>query len=275
MSTEESTIKAEAEAEVKAALSGKKSDRVMVKIDNLKKSFGSLEVLKGINIEVKEGETVAIIGPSGSGKSTMLRCLNLLEVPTSGKVSIGDLTYDSEHLDKKLVLEFQRSTAMVFQSYCLFENKTALQNITLPLVKVKKTPQKEADEIGIGLLRKVGLEERKDYYPSQLSGGQQQRVSIARALALKPKVILFDEPTSALDPELVQGVLDVIKDVAEQHITTILVTHEMAFARDVADRAIFMAGGEVVEEGPAYDVITNPQEERTKQFLSRFLSSGE
>jgi ABC-type polar amino acid transport system ATPase subunit len=162
---------------------------------------------------------------------------------------------------------------MVFQNYCLFENKTALKNITLPLVKVKKMSKDEAEKIGLELLERVGLLDRKDYYPSQLSGGQQQRVGIARALALNPDVILFDEPTSALDPELVQGVLDVIRQISEEKITTLVVTHEMAFARDVADRVVFMDGGEVVEQGDAVQVITNPQEKRTQQFLQRFLNN--
>jgi ABC-type polar amino acid transport system ATPase subunit len=245
----------------------------MIKIEGMYKSFGDLEVLKGIDLEVQEGETVAIIGPSGSGKSTMLRCLNLLETPQKGKVTIGSHQYDSEHLDKKKFLEIRRATAMVFQNYCLFENKTALKNITLPLVKVKKMSKDEAEKIGLELLERVGLLDRKDYYPSQLSGGQQQRVGIARALALNPDVILFDEPTSALDPELVQGVLDVIRQISEEKITTLVVTHEMAFARDVADRVVFMDGGEVVEQGDAVQVITNPQEKRTQQFLQRFLNN--
>ena len=243
----------------------------MIRVENLHKSFGNLDVLKGVDLEVQEGETVAIIGPSGSGKSTLLRCLNLLEVPEKGVVTIGNHRYDSEHIDKKTFLEIRRATAMVFQSYCLFENKTAAQNITLPLTKVRKMSGREAGGIADNLLEQVGLIDRKNYYPSQLSGGQQQRVGIARALALSPDVILFDEPTSALDPELVQGVLDVIRSVAEQNITTIIVTHEMAFARDVADRVIFMADGYVIEEGEAKQVITAPREPRTKQFLSRFL----
>ena len=246
----------------------------MVKIENLHKSFGDLEVLKGIDLEIEEGETVAIIGPSGSGKSTLLRCLNLLETPQQGKVTIGHHSYDSAHITKSTYLEMRRATAMVFQAYCLFENKTAIQNITLPLIKAKKVPHKEAEAIAEELLDKVGLTERKHYYPSQMSGGQQQRVGIARALALKPDVILFDEPTSALDPELVQGVLDVIRDVARQKITTIIVTHEMAFARDVADCVVFMADGEIVESGNAREVITSPKEERTKQFLKRFTDSS-
>ncbi len=243
----------------------------MIKIEGLHKSFGELDVLKGIDLEVAEGETVAIIGPSGSGKSTLLRCIDLLEVPQKGKVQIGSHSYDSEHLNKKKYLEIRRATAMVFQTYCLFENKTALKNITLPLIKVKKMPRQEAEKIAEELLDRVGLADRKDHYPSQLSGGQQQRVGIARALALKPDAILFDEPTSSLDPELVQGVLDVIKQVSREKITTLIVTHEMAFARDVADRVIFMDGGRIVEQGDARQVISNPKEERTKQFLTRFM----
>lgn len=245
----------------------------MIKIEGLHKSFADIEVLKGIDLEVAEGETVAIIGPSGSGKSTMLRCLNLLETPQSGKVTIGNHRYDSEHLDKKTFLEIRRATAMVFQNYCLFENKTALKNITLPLIKVKKMSKSEAEKIAFRLLERVGLSDKKDFYPSQLSGGQQQRVGIARALALNPDVILFDEPTSALDPELVQGVLDVIRQISEEKITTLVVTHEMAFARDVADRVVFMDGGEIVEQGDAVQVITSPREQRTKQFLQRFLNN--
>lgn len=244
----------------------------MIKIEGMHKSFADLEVLKGIDLEVAEGETVAIIGPSGSGKSTMLRCLNLLETPQKGKVTIGSHYYDSEHLDKKTFLEIRRATAMVFQNYCLFENKTALKNITLPLIKVKKMSKSEAEEVALGLLERVGLSDKRNYYPSQLSGGQQQRVGIARALALNPDVILFDEPTSALDPELVQGVLDVIKQISEEKITTLVVTHEMAFARDVADRVVFMDGGEIVEQGDAVQVITQPREQRTRQFLQRFLN---
>ncbi len=244
----------------------------MIKINNLHKSFGDLDVLKGIDIEIQDGETIAIIGPSGSGKSTFLRCLNLLEVPQKGSVAIGQHHYDSEHLSKNNYLEMRRVTAMVFQNYHLFANKTVIKNITLPLTVVKKIKEKEAVMIGEELLKKVGLLDKKDNFPSQLSGGQQQRVGIARALALKPEVILFDEPTSALDPELVQGVLDVIKSIAEDNITTIIVTHEMAFARDVADRVVFMADGNIVEQGPARELIEHPKEERTKRFLQRFLN---
>lgn len=245
----------------------------MIKVENLNKSFGDNHVLKDISLEVKDQETLAIIGPSGSGKSTFLRCLDLLEVPESGKVTIDDHFYDAEHLTKDKFLEIRRATAMVFQNYNLFANKKVIDNIALPLIVTQKKSKEEAYATAEELLERVDLTQRKDYYPYELSGGQQQRVGIARALALHPNVILFDEPTSALDPELVQGVLDVIKGVASQNITTIIVTHEMAFARDVADRVIFMDGGHIVEEGKAYDVITHPQKDRTKQFLSRFLSA--
>ncbi len=242
----------------------------MIKAENIRKSFGDLTVLNGISFEVQKGETLAIIGPSGSGKSTLLRCINLLETPDKGIVTIGSHQYDSEHLTKKKTLEIQRATAMVFQNYALFANMTAIKNITLPLVKVKKMSADEAHERALELLDKVGLKERAEFYPSQLSGGQQQRVGIARALALNPEVILFDEPTSALDPELVQGVLDVMREIAREKITSIVVTHEMQFATEAADHVIFMDGGNIVEEGAPKDVILNPKEERTRQFLGSF-----
>jgi len=245
----------------------------MITVKDLHKSFGNLEVLKGIDLEVNDGETLAIIGPSGSGKSTFLRCLNLLEVPQQGEVYIGNHYYDAKKVSKKDFLDIRRATAMVFQGYHLFENKNIIKNITLPLTVVKKMSEKDAVHIAEQLLKRVGLLDKKKYYPSQLSGGQQQRVAIARALALKPEVILFDEPTSALDPELVEEVLDVIKTVAQDNITTIIVTHEMSFARDVADRVAFMDNGEIIEIGQAKQVITKPQQERTKQFLQRYLKS--
>lgn len=245
----------------------------MIKVRNIHKSFDDIEVLKGIDLDVNDGETIAIIGPSGSGKSTFLRCLNLLEVPQKGTVEIGEHFYDSEHLKKENFLEIRRATAMVFQDYHLFENKNVIKNITLPLTTVKKMHKDEANQIAEELLDRVGLLDKKDMRPSELSGGQQQRVAIARALALKPEIILFDEPTSALDPELVQEVLDVIKEIAKENMTSIIVTHEMSFARDVADRVIFMDGGYIVEQGNAREVITNPQQERTKKFLGRILNN--
>lgn len=241
----------------------------MIKVEHLSKSFGSLQVFKDLNLEFEDGETVAIIGPSGSGKSTFLRCLNLLEQPEEGSVTIGTHHYDSHHLTKDVYLEIRRATAMVFQSFNLFENKNVLNNVTLPMIVAQNKSKEEAEKIAVGLLKQVDLLERKNYFPSQLSGGQQQRVSIARALALDPEVILFDEPTSALDPELVGGVLDVIKNIKKENMTKIIVTHEMAFARDVADRVIFMEGGKVVEQGPAKEVINHPKEERTRQFLRK------
>ncbi len=245
----------------------------MIKVRNIHKSFGNIEVLKGIDLDVSDGETIAIIGPSGSGKSTFLRCLNLLEVPQKGTVEIGQHFYDSEHLKKENYLDIRRATAMVFQDYHLFENKNVIKNITLPLTVVKKMHKDDANQLAEELLDRVGLLDKKDMRPSELSGGQQQRVAIARALALKPEIILFDEPTSALDPELVQEVLDVIKGIAKENMTSIIVTHEMTFARDVADRVIFMDGGYIVEQGNAREVITNPQQERTKKFLGRIIKN--
>ncbi len=245
----------------------------MIKVRNIHKSFGDIEVLKGIDLDMNDGETVAIIGPSGSGKSTFLRCLNLLEVPQKGTVEIGKHYYDSEHLKKENYLDIRRATAMVFQDYHLFENKNVIKNITLPLTVVKKMPKDDANQLAEELLDRVGLLDKKDMRPSELSGGQQQRVAIARALALKPEIILFDEPTSALDPELVQEVLDVIKGIAKENMTSIIVTHEMTFARDVADRVIFMDGGYIVEQGNAKEVITNPKQERTRKFLGRIINN--
>jgi putative amino-acid transport system ATP-binding protein len=244
----------------------------MIQIRGLDKSFGDLHVLDHIDLDVNDGETVAIIGPSGSGKSTLLRCLNLLEVPQGGSVSIDNHHYEAGHIHKKTFLEMRRATGMVFQDYNLFANHTVLENITLPLKIVKKQSKDQATKTALALLEKVDLVDKKDAYPNALSGGQMQRVAIARALALKPSAILYDEPTSALDPELVSGVLDVIKDVSKDN-TTIIVTHEMAFARDVADRVVFMADGHIIEQGPASVLMTHPQKERTKQFLDRFLNS--
>ncbi|MBQ4220233.1 MAG: amino acid ABC transporter ATP-binding protein [Butyrivibrio sp.] len=248
----------------------------MIKLQGLYKSYGAKNILNGIDIEVNKGETVAIIGPSGAGKSTALRCINILERPDKGTLTIGEKSYDLAKLTSKEILEIRQSTAMVFQNFSLFENKTALQNITLPLIKAKKINKDEAEKIAIENLAQVGLLDWKDHYPSQLSGGQQQRVGIARALALNPEVILFDEPTSALDPEKVQDVLEIIKRISkEQHITSVIVTHELEFALDVADKIMFLADGKVVEEGTAKEVLKNPKDERTVKFLGHFADKLE
>ncbi|WP_027209069.1 amino acid ABC transporter ATP-binding protein [Butyrivibrio hungatei] len=248
----------------------------MIKLQGLHKSYGAKTILSGIDLEVNKGETVAIIGPSGAGKSTALRCINLLETPDKGTLTIGEKSYDLAKLTSKEILEIRQSTAMVFQNFSLFENKTALQNITLPLIKAKKINKYEAEKIAIENLAQVGLLDWKDHYPSQLSGGQQQRVGIARALALNPEVILFDEPTSALDPEKVQDVLEIIKRISkEQHITSVIVTHELEFALDVADKIMFLADGKVVEEGTAKEVLKNPKDERTVKFLGHFADKLE
>ncbi|MBM7834281.1 amino acid ABC transporter ATP-binding protein [Clostridium sardiniense] len=244
----------------------------MIKVKGLKKNFKKLEVLKDINLEVKTGEVVVILGPSGSGKSTFLRCLNYLEKPDSGEISIGDVNINVENVSKKDIANLRKQSAMVFQHYNLFNNKTVLQNVTEALLVVKRLNKDEAIKIALNTLKKVGMEDKKDVYPGTLSGGQKQRVSIARAMAINPNVILFDEPTSALDPELVTEVLNVIKDLAKEHRTMIIVTHEMSFARDVGDRIIFMSDGVVVEEGTPDEIFKFPKNDRTKQFLSRFVN---
>lgn len=243
----------------------------MITVKNLKKSFGNLEVLKDINLHVDKGEVISILGPSGSGKSTFLRCLNYLEIPTSGVLTIGDTTINAKTANKTEINSLRKESAMVFQNYNLFNNKTVLENVTEALIVVKKLSKAEAINIAIDSLKKVGMEEKKDVYPKTLSGGQKQRVSIARAIALNPKVILFDEPTSALDPELVSEVLAVIKDLAREHRTMLIVTHEMSFARDVSDRVIFMDNGYIVEEGTPKEIFSNPKQDRTKQFLNKFI----
>ena len=243
----------------------------MIDIENLRKSFGDVEVLKGINLTIKEKEVVVIIGPSGSGKSTLLRCMNYLEEPTSGEVSVDGIVLDGEANINKV----REEVGMVFQRFNLFPHMTVLQNIMLAPIKVRHVAKQEAEETARKLLARVGLADKADAYPSQLSGGQQQRVAIARALALDPDVLCFDEPTSALDPELTGEVLRVIRGLADRRMTMVIVTHEMAFARDVADRVIFMDGGVIVEQGPARDVIERPQEERTRQFLSRYAQNAE
>lgn len=239
----------------------------MISVKNLKKSFGKNTVLNGVDLHVDRGDVLAIIGPSGSGKSTLLRCLNLLEVPEEGTIQIGETNVDVAKMGRKEVHNLRQETAMVFQNYNLFKNKTALQNVTEALIVAKKMSKQEAEKIGKELLIKVGLEDKFHQYPSTLSGGQQQRVGIARALAVNPNAILFDEPTSALDPEWVSEVLQVIKDIAKQNTTMIIVTHEMKFAEEVANRVIFMADGNIVEENDPKELFHHPQNPRTKQFL--------
>lgn len=244
----------------------------MLKITRLRKKFGNLEVLKGIDLTAEQGQVVAILGSSGSGKTTLLRCLNFLEIPEEGRIKIGDVCIDAQDYSSRELNLLRRQSAMVFQHYNLFRNRTCLQNVTESLLANKVMNKKSAEEYGMQLLRKVGLEDKKDVYPSKLSGGQQQRVSIARALAVKPSVILFDEPTSALDPELVAEVLNTIRAIAETHTTTMLiVTHEMNFAREVADKIVFMEQGKILEEGSPEEIFRTPKNDRTRQFLSRYL----
>lgn len=244
----------------------------MIEVKNIKKDFGRHQVLKDVSVKVEDGQVVVILGPSGSGKTTLLRCINFLENADSGRLTIGDSQVDLKKASKKEILGIRRKTAFVFQNYNLFANKTAIENVMEGLVTARHVPKAEARKRGEEALNWVGLSDRYDYYPCQLSGGQQQRVGIARAFVLNPEVILFDEPTSALDPELVGETLEIIKKVAEKGITMIVVTHEMSFAQDVADKVIFMDGGVVVEEGKPEDIFSNPKEERTRQFLSRIIS---
>lgn len=241
----------------------------MYKVCELSKKYGNLEVLKNISVDIKEGEVVCIIGPSGSGKSTFLRCLNLFEEPTGGEMYYNGKSIMDKGLDRRSLRE---EVGMVFQKYNLFPLHTVVQNVMLAPVLTKKKNRKEAEEIALELLKKVGLKDKADVYPKTLSGGQQQRVAIARALAMEPKMLLFDEPTAALDPELVGDVLDVMKQLAKGGMTMVVVTHEMGFARDVCDRVIFMDKGYIVEEGSPTEIFTNPKNDRTKEFLSRVLN---
>lgn len=240
----------------------------VIQVNNLKKSFGELEVLKDISTEVKEQEVVCVVGPSGSGKSTFLRCLNRLEEITDGHVIVNgnDITDPKININK-----IRQEVGMVFQHFNLFPHKTVLQNITLAPIKTKGVDKDAAKQTALELLRKVGLEEKADSYPGELSGGQKQRVAIARALAMEPKVMLFDEPTSALDPEMIGEVLEVMKDLAREGMTMVVVTHEMGFAREVGDRVIFMDGGYIVEEDVPGELFGNPKHERTKAFLGKVL----
>ncbi|USB31576.1 amino acid ABC transporter ATP-binding protein [Paenibacillus sp. YPG26] len=240
----------------------------MISVKNLHKSYGKLEILKGINAEIEKGEVVVVIGPSGSGKSTFLRCLNLLEQPTAGEIRFeGELITDKKH---NINLTRERM-GMVFQQFNLFPHKTVLQNIMLAPMQVKNQDRAKAEEIALDLLRTVGLEDKKGAYPAQLSGGQKQRIAIARALAMEPHVMLFDEPTSALDPEMVGEVLDVMKKLAEKGMTMVIVTHEMGFAREVGDRILFMDQGHIIEQGTPDVVLGNPTHPRTQDFLSKVL----
>lgn len=239
----------------------------MIEIKNLHKSYGSNEVLKGIDQIVSEAEVLCIVGPSGSGKSTMLRCINLLEVPTSGEVFI-----DGELVTQQNINEIRTKMGMVFQNFNLFPHMTVLDNITCAPINIKGVSKADAEAKAIELLTRVGLANKVNAYPRSLSGGQQQRVAIARALAMDPEIMLFDEPTSALDPEMVGEVLDVMKNLAKEGLAMIVVTHEMGFAKEVADKVIFMDGGVIVEQGTPEEVLVNPAEERTKNFLSKVLS---
>ncbi|KAB8137624.1 amino acid ABC transporter ATP-binding protein [Gracilibacillus oryzae] len=240
----------------------------MISVKHLKKTFGELEVLKDINVEIKQKEVVVVIGPSGSGKSTFLRCLNLIESITEGTVEIDGKVLTDKKVD---INKLRAEVGMVFQQFNLFPHKTVLQNITLPMITVRKWNKKDAEKKAMELLAKVGLEDKAGAYPDSLSGGQKQRVAIARALGMEPKVMLFDEPTSALDPEMVGEVLEVMKQLAEEGMTMVVVTHEMGFAREVGDRVIFMDQGYVVEENDPKSIFQNPQHERTQAFLSKVL----
>ena len=239
----------------------------MIKLENVHKSFGKNEVLKGINLHIKQGQVVVIIGPSGSGKSTVLRTMNYLEEPTSGKVIVDGMDLS----DKKKLNEVRAKVGMVFQNFNLFPHMTVMDNLTLAQTKVRKTSTDEAKKIGQALLDRVGLGDKANAYPDSLSGGQKQRVAIARALAMKPKVMLFDEPTSALDPEMVSEVLDVMKSLAEDGMTMVIVTHEMGFAKKVADRVLFVDGGLILEDDTPERVFDSPTNERTKSFLDKIL----
>lgn len=242
-----------------------------MKLINIHKKFGKNEVIKGVDLEINKGEVISIIGPSGTGKSTLLRCINSLEIADQGQIQIDELNINLNKISKHEKLYLRRNTAMVFQGFYLFNNKTVINNITEGLIVVKKMNKDKAQEKALNILKEVGLSEKKDEYPSSLSGGQQQRVAIARALVLEPKILLFDEPTSSLDLELVNEVLLLIKKIANDNNTMIIVTHEINFARNVSDRVCFMDKGVILEQGPAKEIIDNPQNERTKQFLNNLM----
>ena len=241
----------------------------MIEVKDLNKHFGKLHVLKGINNNIKKGEVVVVIGPSGSGKSTFLRCLNLLEVPTSGEIIFEGTDITSKNSD---INKLRQKMGMVFQQFNLFPHMTVLQNITLAPLKLKGIDKDEVEKIAFKLLKRIGLEDKADTYPNNLSGGQKQRIAIARALAMSPDMMLFDEPTSALDPEMVGEVLEVMKDLAREGMTMVVVTHEMGFAKEVGDRVVFMDGGLIIEEGTPEEIFNNPKNERTKNFLAKVLA---
>ena len=239
----------------------------MIKLENVVKNFGDVHVLKNVNLTVNKGEKLVVIGPSGSGKSTLIRCMNYLEEPTSGKVTVDG--YDLNF--KRSLARVRQYTAMVFQQFNLYPHMTVLENLTLAPIKLQNVSKKAAEESGLKYLEKVGLSEKANAYPSQLSGGQQQRVAIARALNMHPKIMLFDEPTSALDPEMIQEVLDVLVGLSKENITMVVVTHEMGFAKQVADRIVFMDGGQIIEEAHPKEFFSNPKNERSKSFLNKII----
>ena len=244
---------------------------MFLEIKDIHKSFGEnenrVEVLKGIDINVNQGEFVVMLGPSGSGKTTLLRCINFLETADQGTMLFDEKEYDLASMHKNDIRDIRKKTGFVFQNYNLFANKTALQNVMLGLTSARKMDKKQAEKIGLEMLRKVGMEDRASHYPSQLSGGQQQRVAIARALATNPEIIYFDEPTSALDPELIGEVLNVMRELANEGMTMIVVTHEMSFAKEVSNHVIFMEGGKIIEQGTSKEFFGNPKQERTREFL--------
>ena len=239
----------------------------VLEIKDIHKSFGLLNVLNGVNLSVHKGDVIAILGPSGSGKTTLLRCINFLETADQGTMLFDEKEYDLASMHKNDIRDIRKKTGFVFQNYNLFANKTALQNVMLGLTSARKMDKKQAEKIGLEMLRKVGMEDRASHYPSQLSGGQQQRVAIARALATNPEIIYFDEPTSALDPELIGEVLNVMRELANEGMTMIVVTHEMSFAKEVSNHVIFMEGGKIIEQGTSKEFFENPKQERTREFL--------
>ena len=239
----------------------------MIEVKNLRKSFGDVQVLKGVGLTIEKGDVISIIGPSGSGKTTLLRCMNFLESADLGEMVFDGQTFDMSRMHRKDVLNIRKKTAFVFQNYNLFFNKTALENVTEGLVIGRGMAKDKATEIGRRLLNRVGLAERETYYPSELSGGQQQRVAIARALAVEPEIIYFDEPTSALDPELTQGILSLMRELADDGMTMLVVTHEMGFAKNVSNKVCFMDQGQMVEMGPAKEFFNSPKDSRSKAFL--------